>query len=111
MKYLINEPSDNLMSHCGTRDGHGGHAAEHREEMRKIAQEEIQKVIPQLYQEAYMQASNSLLQALQADITTIVDISLETGENILHDSQTKHVIMKNIYEIIKQNLPPEFTIK
>ena len=41
MKYLINEPSDNLMSHCGTRDGHGGHAAEHREEMRKIAQEEI----------------------------------------------------------------------
>ena len=47
MRYIKN-PSDNLMSHCGTQDGHGGHASEHREEMRQIAQEEIRKVIPEI---------------------------------------------------------------
>ena len=31
-----------------TQDGHGGRAEEHRAEMREIAQEEIQKAIPQI---------------------------------------------------------------
>ena len=111
MQY-INNPSDNLMSHCsGTRDGHGGHAAEHREEMRQIAQEEIAKIIPQIQQDAYAQAVNALLQALQVDVTTVVDIALETGESIFHDAKTKHVIMKSIFETIKQNLQADYTIK
>lgn len=40
MRYIEN-PSGNLLSHCGTQDGHGGRAREHHEEMRQIAQEEI----------------------------------------------------------------------
>ena len=53
MRYIEN-PSANLVSHCsGTQDGHGGHAQEHYEEMRQIAQEEIAKVIPEIYREAY----------------------------------------------------------
>ena len=61
VRYIEN-PSANLVSHCsGTQDGHGGHAQEHYEEMRQIAQEEITKVIPEIYREAYAQAMNNLL--------------------------------------------------
>ena len=94
-----------------TQDGHGGHAQEHREEMRQIAQEEIEKVIPQIQQDAYAQAAKALLQALHADITTVVDIAFETGENIFHDARTKHAIMKSIYDLIEQNMQTEYTIR
>lgn len=109
MQYM-KKPSNNLLSHCGTQDGHGGHAQEHSEEMRQIAQEEIKKAIPEIYRDAYAQAVNALLQALQADITTVVDIAFESGENIFHDSRTKHAIMKSIYETIKQNLQSDYPL-
>lgn len=47
MRYISN-PTGNLMSYCDTQDGHGGHAQEHREEMQQIAQQEIQKLVPQI---------------------------------------------------------------
>ena len=110
MRYISN-PSGNLMSHCDTQDGHGGHAEEHREEMRQITQQEIQKTIPQIQQEAYAQALNSILSSLQADINTIVDISFSTGEEIFHDSKTKQIVMKAIYKKVIENLNKTYHIK
>ena len=113
MTRYISDPSGNLMSHCdhnGTQDGHGGHAFEHHEEMRQIAKEEIEKVIPQIYKEAYTQAINSLLQALRVDVTTVVDIALTTGEQIFHDARTRQALLKCMYETIISNLQTEFTI-
>jgi hypothetical protein len=110
VRYIEN-PSANLVSHCsGTQDGHGGHAQEHYEEMRQIAQEEIAKVIPEIYREAYAQAMNDLLQALRADITTVVDIALESGENIFHDARTRQALMNNLYETVIKNMQKEYTI-
>ena len=114
MARYISNPKGNLMSYCsgnGSQDGHGGHAFEHREEMRQIALEEIQKVIPQIQQDAYAQALNSLLSALKADITTVVDIAFNTGENIFHDARTKQAIMNSIYQIVVDNLKSEYTIR
>ena len=98
MRYIEN-PSANLVSHCsGTQDGHGGHAQEHYEEMRQIAQEEIAKVLPEIYRDAYAQAVNNLISALRADITTVVDIALESGESIFHDSRTRQVLLNSLYD-------------
>ena len=101
------------MSHCdggSTQDGHGGHAREHHEEMRQIAKEEIAKAIPEIYKEAYAQAMNDLLQALRADITTVVDIALESGEDIFHDSKTRQALMNNLYDMVIKNMQKDYTI-
>ncbi len=91
-----------------TYDGHGGHAAEHHEEMRQIAQDEIRKAIPQIQKEAYNQAISDLLDALRADVTTIVDIQLDSGERIFHDSRTKQAIMNSVYNTIIKNLESHY---
>lgn len=114
MSRTISNPTGNLMSYCdgnGTQDGHGGHAREHREEMRQIAQEEIQKAIPDILQTAYAQALSDLLNALRADITTVVDIAMSTGEEIFHDSKTRHAIMNSIYNTVLEKLKTQYTIK
>ena len=100
MRYIEN-PSANLVSHCsGTQDGHGGHAREHHEEMRQIAQEEIAKALPEIYRDAYAQAVNNLLSALRADVTTVVDVALDTGESIFHDARTRQVLLNALYDKI-----------
>lgn len=93
-----------------TQDGHGGHAREHHEEMRQIAQEEIKKAIPDIERQAYERAINDLLEALRADITTIVDIALESGESIFHDSRTRQALYNHVYNEIKKNLNRSYTI-
>ena len=93
-----------------TQDGHGGHAREHHEEMRAIAQEEIKKAIPQIQEDAYNHAINNLLEALRADVNTVVDIQLSTGEHIFHDARTKQIIMRNIYDEIMKHLQTKYSI-
>ena len=93
-----------------TYDGHGGYSAEHREEARQIAKEEIQKAIPQIQQEAYNQALSNLLAALKMDIETCVDIGFSTGEEIFHDRKTKEAILKNVYNMIVNNLEKSYTL-
>lgn len=78
--------------------------------MRQIAQEEIAKALPQIYRDAYAQAVNSLLQALKADITTVVDIALDTGENIFHDARTRQALMNALYDTIIKNLQTDYTL-
>lgn len=93
-----------------TQDGHGGHAYEHHQEMRKIAHEEIKNTLPQVYKEAYSQAMHDLLNALRADISTIVDISLSTGEQIFHSEQLKHALLENLYREIVSKLDSEYRL-
>ena len=78
--------------------------------MRQIAQEEIAKAIPQIQQDAYRQAVNNLLQALKADITTVVDIALDTGENSFHDARTRQALMNALYDTIIKNLQTDYTL-
>ena len=94
-----------------TQDGHGGHAREHHEEMRAIAQEEIRKAIPEIERHAYEKAINDLLEALRADVTAIVNIALETGENIFHDSRTRQALYNHVYNEIKKNLDRNYMIR
>lgn len=47
-----------------TQDGHGGHAREHREEMRKIAEDAIKEIVPQLCAEIYNEAVSNLIGAI-----------------------------------------------
>lgn len=107
MNYVSN-PTGNLMKYCihsrDTHDGHGGRAEEHRAEMREIAQEDIQKAIPQIQQEAYNQAISNLLSSLKMDIETCVDIGFSTGEEIFHDKRTKQAILTSVYNMIVNNL-------
>lgn len=93
-----------------TKDGHGGRAREHHDEMRAIAQEEIKKAIPQIQEEAYNNAVHNLLEALRADVNTVVDIQLSTGEHIFHDARTKQIIMKNIYDEIMKHLQTKYSL-
>jgi hypothetical protein len=78
--------------------------------MRKIAQQEIQKAIPQLYHDAYNQALIDLLNALRADVSTVVDISLSTGEKIFHSEKVKQVLMNSLYNEIISRLDGKFTV-
>ena len=111
MKYESN-PTGNLLKYSiNTRDGHGGRAEEHRAEMREIAREEIEKAIPQIYQDAYNQAVSDLLSALRADVTTIVDIGTDSGEEIFRDSRTKQAIMNSLYNSIISHLDKQYTLK
>ena len=87
-----------------TQDGHGGRAEEHRAEMREIALEEIQKAIPQIQQDAYNQAVSNLLAALKMDIETVVNIALDTGEEIFHDKRTKQALLQTLIKSVKQSL-------
>ena len=78
--------------------------------MRQIAKEEIAKALPQIQRDAYIHALSDLQQALRADVTTIVDIALSTGENIFHDARTQQALMKSIYDLIIKNLPTDYTL-
>ncbi len=79
--------------------------------MRQIAREEIAKAIPQIQQDAYAHALSDLLGALRADVTTVVDIAMNTGEEIFHDAKTKQALMNSIYKTILDNLGTQYTIK
>ena len=114
----VENPTGNLLKYShmpyqmrNTYDGHGGHAAEHREEMKQIAQEEIQKAIPQIQQEAYNQAVSNLLAALKMDIETCVDVGFSTGEEIFHDRKTKQAVLTNVYNMIVDNLQKSYVLK
>lgn len=93
-----------------TQDGHGGRAEEHRAEMREIAQEEIRKAIPDIQKEAYNHAMSDLLSALKADVTTVVNIQLDSGEEIFRDSKTKQVLFTAVYNTIISKLQKHYVL-
>ena len=92
----------------GTQDGHGGRAAEHRAEMRQIAEEiaeqKLAAIVTQIQAAALQQARDELLRALSFDVETVVSIAFKNGERIWRDSRTQKVIADNIMREIRKRL-------
>ena len=65
MVRFISNPKGNLLSYCtGPYDGHGGHAEEHRQEMREIAVETINEMVPAMCAAIYNEAVTRLVGAI-----------------------------------------------
>ena len=47
---------------------------------------------------------SDLLSALKADVTTVVNIQMDSGEEIFRDSRTKQVLFNAVYNTIISNL-------
>ena len=62
-------------------DTHGGHAAEHREEMAQIAQQVIMQTVPPLVEEIcakqWNEAAERLIGAIEWDIQEVVSVAFE----------------------------------
>ena len=92
----------------GTRDGHGGRAAEHRAEFRQIAEEiaeqKLAAVVPQIQAAALQQARDDLLRAITFDVETVVEIAFHNGEKIWRDSRTQKAVAESIMREIRKRL-------
>ena len=92
----------------GTRDGHGGHAAEHKYMMESIANEivdqKLKTIIPELQQEMFSKAYQQFCQDLTFDVTTAVEIAFENGKSIFEDSRTQRVIAERVMNEIKKQM-------
>ena len=88
----------------GTQDGHGGHSAEHREEMRQIAMEVVKELAPQIAAQIYNESLQRLVGALQYDIETIVSVSLEDAGELIRSKKFSKVISDKIVKSLKANI-------
>ena len=107
---------DNLLARfVGTQDGHGGRAAEHREEMRKIAREVFKEERAQLIEEfeeklcaaqyqAYEQALNDVLRVLEYDIHSVTRIGIDGCREIFEDEKAQRFISDQIIKRITKEL-------
>ena len=87
----------------GARDGHGGRAKEHREEMRQIAEEAVKALAPTIAKEIYIQTLQSMLDGLRYDIETIVSISFDDAHDILTSKKVRKYVSDRITrEVLKR---------
>lgn len=95
-------PDGSVLYRRDTRDGHGGHAAEHREEMRQIAVAAIKELVPNMAMQIYADTIQDMLNALRYDIETIVSISFDDAHDIFTSKKVrKYVSDKITREVIK----------
>ena len=84
--------NDGNLEYHRTQDGHGGRSAEHRAEMRKIAEEIVDQklaaIVPQIQASALQQARDDLLRAFSFDVETVVEVAFANGEKIFRDKRT-----------------------
>ena len=89
-------------------DTHGGHAAEHREEMAQIAQQIIMQTVPPLLEEIcakqWNEAAERLIGAIEWDIQEIISVSFDDMGEIFHSEKFRKVISSKIMESIKKNI-------
>ena len=114
MNYFRDFTGDHFITENGgigyrrTQDGHGGHAAEHRAEMRQIAEEiadqNIAAILPQIQAAALQQARDDLLRAFAVDVETVVEVAFQNGEKIWRDSKTQKVVAESIMREIRKRL-------
>lgn len=72
--------------------------------MRAVAQEEIQRAIPQIYQQAYNDALNDLLAALRVDVESIVSIGLANAGEIFYGKRCQAALLNAVLDEIEKNL-------
>lgn len=87
-------------------DGHGGHGAEHRQEMMQIAEQvaskKIAEAIPEIQKSAYSTAYSNLIEALSFDVSTAVEIAFQNGASIFHDKKTQKVIADSVMNELRK---------
>ena len=85
-----------------TQDGHGGRSAAHREEMRQIAESAIKELVPDMAIQIYADTVQDILNALQYDIETIVNISFDDAQDIITSKKARKYVSDRIMrEVIK----------
>ena len=90
----------------GTQDGHGGRAAEHRAEMKAIAEavgdRKIKETVPKMVKEIDSDSLESAIRGIKYDIETIVNIAFDDGRDIFNSSKARKMVSDAIYnEIIR----------
>ena len=109
--YKNDNEHKNLVGHfLHTQDGHGGRAEEHRSEMEEIARrvyaEEYAQIEERMYQiayEAYKQAIEDMLHALEYDIESVTRIGIDGCREIFEGKKAQKFISDHIMkEIFKQ---------
>ena len=111
---------DNLLAgKCGTQDGHGGRAKEHRSEMEQIAREvfkaerevmmeEVKEMILQAQYQAYEQALNDVLRVLEYDIHSVTRIGIDGCREIFEDEKAQRFISDQIMKRITNELKGKY---
>ena len=92
-------------------DGHGGRAEEHREEMEAIARAvcaemlaEYENRMYEIAYQAYRQAIEDVLHALEYDIESIVKIGIDGCQDIFEDKKTRKFISDHIIKEMRKRL-------
>lgn len=72
--------------------------------MQAIAEEIVQKYVPQIAAEIYNEALQRLVGALQYDVETIVTVSLEDVGQVFKSSQYRKIISDRIMKELTSRL-------
>lgn len=88
----------------GTADGHGGHAEEHREEMRAIAEQVVRTQVPIITAQLFNDAIDRMIGAIEYDIKTVVRISFDEVDTIFKSEKLRQYVSDRIAKEIKANL-------
>lgn len=99
-----------------TRDYHGGRARQHHAEMRQIALETVNEVVPPMIEEICVKICTAALEdvigAIEWDIEEIVNVSFDDMHNVFNSEKFRKVISTKIMDSIKKNLNnPNIRIK
>ena len=88
----------------GTADGHGGHAEEHHEEMRAIAEQVVQTQVPIIASQMINEAIDKMIGAIEYDIKTVVRVSFDEVDTIFKSEKLRQYVSDRIVREIKANL-------
>ena len=111
-QYQKGEEPQNLMSGVfDTQDGHGGRAEEHRQEMENVARtvcaEELAHFESRMYEiayQAYQQAIEDVLRALEYDIESVTRIGIDGCRDIFEDKKAQKFISDHIMRELQKQL-------
>lgn len=101
MNYCSTTPPQNATY---TRDGHGGRAEEHREEMRQIALSVVQEYTPQIAADIYNETVKRLIGAIHYDVESVVSVAVDGIGEIFNGKKLKKVISDNIMQELQARL-------
>lgn len=104
-----------LAGRIGTKDGHGGRAAEHRREMEETARKvfeserakfmnEIDEKIRAAQYQAYEQALKDVMHVLEYDIQSITRIGIDGCREIFEGEKAQKYISDQIMKRITKEL-------
>lgn len=107
---------ENLIARSlNARDGHGGRAEQHRQEMREIANEvflnqkedlmeEIKGMILQAQYEAYEQALNDVIKVLEYDIHSVTKIGIQGCKEVFEGEKAQKFMSDQMMKTIVKGL-------